>query len=176
MEALNRERGSALRIGVGLNLGDACVGNLGSQQRFSYSAIGDTVNLASRVEGLTKYYGVTVMVTDAVRVEAADLAYLELDRVRVVGRTEPVQLFALLGDAQFAQQANFQALAQAHAQVLGLYRCGDFSAALRALGALQAQYELQLLTQLHMLYLQRLEQLIKHPPTQWDGIFTATSK
>ena len=176
VEALNRDRGSALRIGVGLNLGDACVGNLGSQQRFSYSAIGDTVNLASRVEGLTKYYGVTLMVTDAVRAEADDLAYVEVDRVRVVGRNEPVQLFALLGDAQLAQTADFQAMTQAHAQVLALYRAGDFDAALDALRALRMRTNAASLSALHALYVQRLEQLIKHPPMQWDGIFTATSK
>ena len=176
VDALNRERGSALRIGVGLNMGEACVGNLGSQQRFSYSAIGDTVNLASRVESLTKYYGVTLMVTDAVRAEAAELAYVEVDRVRVVGRNEPVQLFALLGDAQLAQQAEFAALAQAHAQVLALYRSGDFCAALNALQVLRMQSGAASLAGLHALYVQRLEQLIIHPPTQWDGIFTATSK
>ena len=176
VDALNRERGSALRIGVGLNMGEACVGNLGSQQRFSYSAIGDTVNLASRVESLTKYYGVTLMVTDAVRAEAAELAYVEVDRVRVVGRNEPVQLFALLGDAQLAQQAEFAALAQAHAQVLALYRSGDFCAALNALQVLRMQSSAASLAGLHALYVQRLEQLIIHPPTQWDGIFTATSK
>lgn len=176
VDALNRERGSALRIGVGLNMGEACVGNLGSQQRFSYSAIGDTVNLASRVESLTKYYGVTLMVTDAVRAEAADLAYVEVDRVRVVGRNEPVQLFALLGDAQLAQQSEFASLAQAHAQVLALYRGGDFCAALNALQLLRMQTCAASLSALHALYVQRLEQLIIHPPTQWDGIFTATSK
>ncbi|MGE8225476.1 MAG: CHASE2 domain-containing protein [Stenotrophomonas sp.] len=176
VDALNRERGSALRIGVGLNLGDACVGNLGSQQRFSYSAIGDTVNLASRVESLTKYYGVTLMVTDAVRAEAAELAYVEVDRVRVVGRNEPVRLFALLGDAQLALDTGFVALAHAHAQVLALYRDGDFVAALDALQALRMQADATSLSGLHALYVQRLEQLIKHPPMQWDGIFTATSK
>lgn len=176
VDALNRERGSALRIGVGLNLGDACVGNLGSQQRFSYSAIGDTVNLASRVESLTKYYGVTLMVTDAVRAEAAELAYVEVDRVRVVGRNEPVRLFALLGDAKLALDTGFVALAQAHAQVLALYRDGDFAAALDALQALRMHADATSLSALHALYVQRLEQLIKHPPMQWDGIFTATSK
>lgn len=176
VDALNREHGSTLRIGIGLNMGDACVGNLGSQQRFSYSAIGDTVNLASRVESLTKYYGVTVMVTGAVRAEASDLAYVEVDRVRVVGRNEPVQLFALLGDAQLQQQAEFTALAQAHAQVLTLYRSGDFGAALDALQALRMQTNAASLSALHALYLQRLEQLIMDPPMQWDGIFTATSK
>ena len=87
-----------------------------------------------------------------------------------------MQLFALLGDALLAQEAEFQAMAQAHAQVLTLYRAGDFSVALHALQALRAQHESPALTHLHALYLQRLEQLIKHPPMQWDGIFTATSK
>ena len=86
-----------------------------------------------------------------------------------------VQL-ALLGDAQLQQQAEFTALAQAHAQVLTLYRSGDFGAALDALQALRMQTNAASLSALHALYLQRLEQLIMDPPMQWDGIFTATSK
>lgn len=174
--ALNRTRDSALRIGVGLHCGDACVGNLGSQQRFSYSAIGDTVNLASRVEGLTKFYGVTVLVTEAVRAQAADLAFVEVDRVRVVGRGEPVVLHALLGDARHAVDAAFLALARHHAAMLASYRQGDFQQAralLQALGDAPAARPLQAL---HALYAQRLEHLLDQPPEGWDGIFTATSK
>ena len=176
VEALNRERGSVLRIGVGLHSGDACVGNLGSQQRFSYSAIGDTVNLASRVEGLTKQYGVTLLVTEAVRAQATDLAFVEVDQVRVVGRSEPVRLHALLGDAQLAADAGFLALAAAHAGMLALYRAGDFSAAGDAVQALRVQFADGPLAQLHALYAQRIEDLLQAPPPGWDGIFTATSK
>lgn len=176
VEAMNRERGSTLRIGVGLHVGDACVGNLGSQQRFSYSAIGDTVNLASRVESLTKYYGVTLMVTEAVRVQASDLAYVEVDRVRVVGRSEPVMLHVLLGDAAFANGPQFLRMASAHSAMLESYQRGDFSDAQRQLQAMREDATLQPLTGLHALYAQRLQHLIDVPPDAWDGIFTATSK
>ena len=176
VDALNRERGSALKIGVGVHLGDACVGNLGSQQRFSYSAIGDTVNLASRVESLTRFYGVTLMVTEAVRAQAADLAFVEADRVRVVGRSEPVLLHVLLGDAQLAGEAGFGAIARQHAQMLEAYRAADFEAAQRILEVLCREPAAAPLSGLHALYAQRLEALCRNPPAHWDGIFTATSK
>lgn len=176
VDALNAACGSAIRIGVGLHVGDACVGNLGSQQRFSYSAIGDTVNLASRVEGLTKFYGLTVMVTEAVRAQAADLAFVEVDRVRVVGRSEPVVLHALLGDASLAADAVFQAMAAQHAVVLAHYRRGDFGAAAVQLQVLSESSAALPLQALHRFLAQRIDQLMANPPEAWDGIFTATTK
>lgn len=176
VEAMNREQGSSLRIGVGLHSGDACVGNLGSQQRFSYSAIGDTVNLASRVEGLTKHYGVTLLVTEQVRAQAADLAFIEVDRVRVVGRSGAVVLHALLGDAAYAADQRFVELAAAHAQMLCCYRQGDFPRALTLLQVVRDKDAAQVLSGVHSLYAQRLEHLVRSPPQEWDGIFTATSK
>lgn len=176
VEALNRESGAALRIGVGLNVGDACVGNLGSEQRFSYSAIGDTVNLASRVEGLTKFYGVTLLVTEVVKAQAADLAFIEVDRVRVVGRSEPVVLHTLLGDVGMAVDAQFREFARAHAEMLEAYHAADFAGADAALQALRRHPMAANLSALHALYAQRFAQLSKEPPSHWDGIFTATSK
>ena len=125
LDRLNHERGSKIGMGVGIHTDICCVGNLGSEQRFSYSAIGDGVNLASRVEGLTRLYGVGAIVTDAVRQGAPELAFIEIDRVRVVGRAEPVTVFALMGDAALAQSPAFRAFAADHAAFLIAYRALD---------------------------------------------------
>ncbi len=164
VDALSAVRGRAIRIGLGLHVGDACVGNPGSQQRFSYSAIGDTLNLASHVEGLTKFYGVTVMVAEAVRAQAADLVFVEVDRVRVAGRSEPVLLHALLGDAAQAADATYQAVAARHALVLAQDRQDDSSAAAVQLQALRDVPAALPLQTLHRVYAQRIEQLMADPP------------
>ena len=105
LEELNKTEAVAIKIGVGLNTGICCVGNLGSEQRFSYSAIGDAVNVSARVEGLTKQYGVRFLMTEMTAANARDLAVLEVDHVRVVGRSEPVAIFTLLGNEAFAGDA-----------------------------------------------------------------------
>ncbi|MDF3024412.1 MAG: Adenylate cyclase, partial [Alphaproteobacteria bacterium] len=78
-----------LKAGIGINSGRASVGNMGSKQRFAYSALGDTVNLASRMEGQTKNYGISVMISDETRKQAGDFAVIELDLLTVKGRREP---------------------------------------------------------------------------------------
>ncbi len=176
LEHLNRTRGSDLRIGIGLNSGPTAVGNLGSAQRFSYSAIGDSVNLASRVEGLTKGYGVAVLVTEATRAQAADLAFLEVDLVRVVGRAEPVPVHTLLGDAAYAQTPKFQKLAEVHARLISGYRLIDLHTADGALAEVRELADAQL-GKLYDLYAERLDDMRQHPPAPgWDGVFTARSK
>ncbi len=135
VDALNSRDGLDLRVGVGLNAGQCLVGNFGSAQRFSYSALGDAVNVASRVEGLTKQYHVPVLVTEAVRGDVSDLAFVEADVVRVVGRAVPIPLFALVGDADYAQSPAFAGFAAAHARLIAGYRGLEFEAAAEALAA-----------------------------------------
>jgi adenylate cyclase len=176
LETLNRERGSSLKVGVGLNTGPSCVGNLGSAQRFSYSAIGDAVNLASRVEGLTKSYGISVLATESTRAAAPEFAYIEVDLVRVVGRQEPVPVHTLLGDAAYAQQDGFRALAAAHGRMIASYRSADLAGAEAALQAARAAAP-EALEKLYDKYAERLEAMrLDPPPPGWDGVFTATEK
>jgi len=176
LDALNRQRGSSLKIGIGLNTGPSCVGNLGSAQRFSYSAIGDSVNLASRVEGLTKAYGVAILVTEATRAETPDLAFLEVDLVRVVGRAEPVPVHTLLGDAASAQTPAFQQLAAAHGRLITAYRAADIEAAEAALAEAR-QLGAGRVDDLYRLYAERLADMRLDPPAPgWDGVYTARSK
>ncbi|UNK40635.1 adenylate/guanylate cyclase domain-containing protein (plasmid) [Shinella sp. H4-D48] len=176
VERLNLARSVPIRVGIGLNSGAACVGNLGSAHRFSYSALGDSVNLASRIESLTKFYGVTIAVSEFTRQAVADLAFLEADFVRVKGRAAPVRLYTLLGDEVMAQSEDFVAVKRRHDAFLDLYRAGDFRAAGEALATLRAM-EIAELSGLYALYAERLAELAANPPEAgWDGVFVAQGK
>lgn len=176
LEALNREQGKALKIGIGLNTGVCCVGNLGSEQRFNYSAIGDAVNVASRVEGLTKQYGVPILITETTAAQAQDLAMLQADLVRVVGRTQPIAIYALLGDATYAARPDFQTLKAVHARFIEAYRGARFDLAEAALADAASQAPDQV-KRLYELYVERVAVLRAEPPGgDWDGVFTAREK
>lgn len=177
LDEMNATRtGDPLRVGIGLHSGPALVGNLGSAQRFSYSAIGDSVNLASRVEGLTKGYGLSALVTEAVQQGAPEFAFLEVDLVRVVGRAAPVPVFALLGDAAHAKTPAFTALSSAHTRMIAAYRTVEIDAAEAALAEAKAAAPAHL-GKLYATYAGRLEQMRSDPPhPNWDGVFTAREK
>lgn len=173
---LNRTNGKKLEIGIGLNSGPACVGNLGSAQRFSYSAIGDNVNLAARLEGLTKAYGVSILVTEATRMAASDLAFLEVDRVRVVGRHEPVTVFTLLGNIDVAESEWFAQLSAEHAEMIAAYRAAKPDAAEESRRRAAALAPGKLLG-LYELYRSRIGRIrAEPPPPNWDGVFSSSEK
>jgi adenylate cyclase len=165
-----------VKIGIGLNSGPCCVGNMGSRQRLSYSLIGDTVNMASRLEGLTKQYGVTTIVGSALAAHLADFALLELDRVRVVGREAPEMIYALVGD-ETARSDAFEQLAAGQAEFLAAYRRGDWGEAARLLDRLSPRYATIAVSGLEALYRERLAALAANPPgAEWDGVYRATRK
>jgi len=176
LEELNRGRDKPLKVGIGLNSAPCCVGNLGSAQRFSYSAIGDGVNLASRVEGLTKAYGVSVLVTEPTRQAAGDLAFLEVDLVRVVGRADAVPIHTLIGDDAMAKTSAFRALATDHAELIAAYRAADPDRAGAALARARAHGS-EDVAKLYDIYEERIAEMRADPPAPgWDGVFTAKSK
>lgn len=185
LDRLNREMNGQsgqpwpgeVKIGVGLNTGLCCVGNMGSAQRLSYTLIGDTVNLASRIEGLTKFYGVQIAIGGALQSRLPGFAILELDRVRVVGRDAPEAVFALLGDENLARDAAFLDLASRHAAMLAAFRGRDWDGAAQLLTALADVGPSFGLAQLYALYRTRIEDCSADPPGEdWDGVFRAVEK
>lgn len=165
-----------LSAGIGVNTGHASVGNMGSRQRFAYSALGDTVNLASRLEGQTKTYGVSILIGAETAARVADMAVLELDYLRVKGKREPVRIFTVLGDEALAATAEFQTLKAEQDKMLAQYRARAFDAA----EAIALQFFTQAANPLaayHAMFVKRIAELKEnHPGTGWDGVFEASSK
>lgn len=111
-----------VQIGIGLNSGDACVGNMGSERRFNYSVIGDTVNIAARIEAACKQLGTGLLVSDGTRREASEFAYLEAGEIALKGKAEPVRLFALVGNEKMRGTDNFRRLSKTHSELINALR------------------------------------------------------
>jgi adenylate cyclase len=146
-------------------------------QRFDYSVIGDDVNIASRLEGQTKTYGVPIIAGPETVALAPELAFIELDRVRVKGRSRPLAVHALVGDAQRAAAADFRALREAQSAMLAHYRAGALAAAVVALDEVAALDGHGLLAENCRLYRERIAALGDAPlPPDWDGTHDLLTK
>lgn len=164
-------------VGVGIHSGMCCVGNMGSDLRFDYSVLGDTVNTAARLEGLTRQYRVGVVVGETTYQLQRGLALLELDLVRVVGKTVPVRIFTLVGDESLAESDAYRKLAESHAEVLSAYRKQDWDAADRSLAVCRLLDETGLTGGYYDLWEERISAFrTDPPPVDWDGVFESESK
>jgi adenylate cyclase len=123
------QRVTRVQLGIGLNTGDCCVGNVGSPQRFDYSILGDVVNIASRLEGTTKTYGVPIIAGEKTALAAPTLAFIEIASVKVRGKERPERIYALLGEEDVERSDDFARLKGAHARLLAALATGDAAAA-----------------------------------------------
>jgi adenylate cyclase len=168
-----------VNVGVGINTGECCVGNMGSDQRFDYSVLGDAVNLASRFEGQTRTYGVGILAGEKTVALAQEFAFLELDLITVKGKTIPERIFTLVGDGEFRDTAAFGKLSEVHTEMLAAYRRLDLDRAEVLLAETRtAATDAGLdLSALYDLYRDRLSDYrIAPPPGDWGGVFVATTK
>jgi adenylate cyclase len=166
-----------LNAGIGINSGPCAVGNMGSKQRFAYSTLGDAVNLASRLEGQTKNYGINILIGEATKEKVEDFAVLEIDLIQVKGKTQPVRIFTLLGDDEFAaSDEEFKALRPKHDAMLIAYRARNFAEVVEICKSCKGALDSYLDT-FYDVYIERANDLKKSPPDEnWDGVFIATSK
>jgi adenylate cyclase len=130
-----------VEIGIGLNCGPALVGNLGSEDRFDYSCVGDTVNVAARVESACKEVGYDIVVTRAVAEGAPGLAYLAAGSIALKGKSAPEPIFVLVGDETLAGSDAFRALKDGHDRIAARLASGGRAPVASALARLAADGE-----------------------------------
>ena len=186
LEALNEQRqreaqaGQTIvpfRIGIGINTGRCVVGNIGSDLRFNYSVLGDPVNVAARLEGQTKFYGVPIIIGSRTADRAKEFAVLELDLITVKGKTEAQTIYALLGRKDIGGSSDFQELRKLWSTMLYCYRSRDWDGALEAIELCQSAEHNFDLTALFDLYATRIKTFREvAPPLDWTGIFVAETK
>lgn len=167
-----------LNVGIGLNTGIGVVGNMGSDLKKNYSVLGDSVNLASRLEGQTKEYGFPIIVGSRTALAAKDrFAILELDFIMVKGKTEPEVIYAIAGREDVMHSGAFQRLRNITIEMLGCYRNRDWQGALDAIERGRKSEDADTLEKLFKLYEVRIKDFqIDPPPEEWNGAYALLTK
>jgi adenylate cyclase len=161
-------------MGVGINFGEVIFGAIGSEEKAEPTVIGDTVNSASRLEGLTKEYGVALLIGDSVAELVRDKFHLQLvDFVRMKGKTRAIKVHAVLGPKPEALDGRITAYLEKYEAGLACYERGDFEAArMHFRLALEIKPE----DAVAEVYLERCEALAEKRPETWDGVYVMKSK
>jgi adenylate cyclase len=165
-----------LAAGIGINTGPCAVGNMGSKQRFAYSALGDAVNLASRLEGQTKSYGLDLLVGEETVNQIPDYAVMDIDLIQVKGKTKPVQIFTVMGNEDIADTDDYKNFIAIHNAFLKAYRDGDFEKSEQLLEDAQDHAIANNYNAYYAIMNARIKEYKKTPPQTWNGVFVATSK
>lgn len=167
-----------LNVGVGLNTGLCVVGNMGSDLRFDYSVLGDSVNLASRLEGQSKTYGLPIIAGSKTALAAKDkFAILEIDFITVKGKKEPEVVYTIMGRHDVAESGAFQKMRDLSIKMMSRYRSRDWPGALTAIEQLRAADSENKLGGLFELYIERIQAFqLSPPPQDWDGVYALQTK
>ena len=167
-----------LRIGVGLNTGPCVVGNMGSDFRFNYSVLGDTVNFASRLEARTKDYRLPLVIGSRTAEGAKQkFATMEIDLIQVKGKTQPEAVFAVLGRAEVDQDPRCRQLRELNAEMLASFRKQQWDEALELIGRCRKAADGFDVAGLYDMYEERIATYRAEPPgPDWDGVYEAESK
>ena len=166
-----------IKIGIGINTGEVVVGNMGSDNRFDYSILGDAANLASRLEGQSKGYGVTIIMgEDTATAVENDLFNIELDKIAVKGKKDAIRIFTVLGNNEWVfKNTNWYFNQQQHEKFLKLYRGQAWESA--AMFANDLKDSWPEMADYYDVMLGRIQSYLENPPgDQWDGVYRAETK